>query len=321
MLETALADDVAHAVREGLTAPRKHLPPRLFYDAVGSSLFERICELDEYYVTRAEDEILAARAWSIAGRFRVAPVLVELGSGSAAKTRHLIRALLARHGPLRFVAIDVSRAALESSSRALRREFPALEITGLAVEYAEGARRIARERSPKLVLWLGSNAGNLEPKDAGALLARVAEGFGRDDAAIVGLDLDKDRATLERAYDDARGVTARFNRNVLERINRELGGRFDLRRFRHLARYDDRVGRVEMHLVSEIDQTVRIDALGLEIPFRAGESIHTENSYKFTLAGIDRLARTAGLVAEERWLDANRRFCVAWMRRAATAAR
>ena len=323
---TVPAATFAAEVRAGLAAQPKRLPCRFFYDAAGSRLFEQICELPEYYLTRAEQEILTRHADEIAAAVPAGAVLVELGSGSAAKTRRLIEAFLRRQATLRYVPIDISRGALEESARRLLAEYPALEIHGLAAEYRDGLRRLRRlrradaERRPRLVLWLGSNVGNFGRPEAAAFLARVRETMAAADRLLVGFDLRKDRAVLEPAYDDAQGVTARFNLNLLARVNRELGGHFDLRRFAHRAVYAEDAGRVELHLVSRREQTVPIDALGLRVPFAAGEAIHTEDSYKYSGDEIRALAAAAGFEVERRWLDGGRRFAECLFRPLVTGA-
>lgn len=298
-------------VRAGLTAARKRLPCCYFYDDEGSRLFEAICELPEYYLTRAEREILLDQAAELASRFRDDPVLIELGSGSAAKTRVVIDALLRRHGRLRYMPIDISRSALEESTAALLQDYPALEIHAVAGDYLDTLQHLdAPAGRPRLILWLGSSIGNLDRPDAAAFLRRVRGTMSTGDRVLVGIDLRKDRAVLEPAYDDAQGITARFNLNLLARINRELGGRFDLQRFRHHALYDADAGRIEMYLVSTQDQPVRIEDLELTVPFAAGEAVHTENSYKYSMDEIETLASEAGVRIDEQWLDAGRRFSV-----------
>ncbi len=299
----------AEAVRSGLGADAKSLPCRFFYDEVGSKLFEEICELPEYYLTRAELEILTSHADELAARFERPLVLVELGSGSSTKTRVLIDALLRRHGQLRYVPVDVSRRSLEESSLTLLDRYDALTIRAIASDYHEGLRHVRAESGrTKLIAWLGSSVGNFGRDDAARFLGTVRQAMATTDRLLLGVDLRKDRETLERAYDDAGGVTARFNLNLLRRINRELGGHFDLDGFRHRARYDEVVGRVEIHLVSVRDQQVPIDDLDLVVPFAAGETIHTENSYKFSPDEIDTLAAGAGTRVDCRWLDSQRRF-------------
>jgi len=307
--DAAVPSDFAADVRAGLTARHKRLSCRYFYDADGSALFERICELPEYYLTRAELSILEARADEIAASCSGDAALVELGSGSARKTRTLIEAMLRQRRPVRYVPIDISRSMLQESSRALLDDYATLEIIAIAAEYRAGLRWLERQREqPKLVLWLGSNVGNFGRREAARFLRGVRASLGASDRLLLGVDLRKSRQVLEAAYDDAAGVTAQFNRNLLGRINRDLGGRFDLDSFAHRARYNQRLGRVEMHLVSQRAQVVRIDALGLDVAFRAGEAVFTESSYKYSAEEIERLARVAGLVVERRWLDTGRRF-------------
>ena len=303
--QAALAEDVA----AGLAASPRRLSCRYFYDREGSRLFEEICRLAEYYLTRAETAILRVRAGEIADRSLGDTTLIELGSGSAVKTRLLLDAFLRRRPRLRYVPVDISRGILEESSLALLADYPGLEIRAIAGEYEEGLRHLEAEADrPKLILWLGSNIGNFERPDAAAFLRRVQETMAAGDALLIGIDLRKDRAVLEPAYDDSRGVTAAFNRNLLVRINRELGGHFDPSSFRHRAVYNEDEGRVEMYLVSTRAQRVAIDRLGLEVAFAEGEAIHTENSYKYSVAEIAALAGAAGLRLERQWFDPERRF-------------
>ena len=303
--QAALAEDVA----AGLTASPKRLSCRYFYDREGSRLFEEICRLPEYYLTRAETAILRAHAAEVADRFVGDTTLIELGSGSAVKTRLLLEAFLRRRPGLRYVPVDISGGILEESSLALLNDYPGLEILAIAGEYQEGLRHLATATDrPKLILWLGSNIGNFERAEAAAFLGRVRQTMAAGDALLVGIDLRKDRAVLEPAYDDSRGVTAAFNRNLLVRINRELGGHFDPDAFRHRAVYNEGEGRVEIYLVSSRAQRVAVDRLGLEVAFAEGEAIHTENSYKYSPAEIAALAGTAGLRLERQWFDVERRF-------------
>jgi len=296
--------DFERSVVAGLTAIPKSLPCRFFYDAEGSRLFEEICDLPEYYPTRAERAILVERAREIVSAIEPGTALVEMGSGSAAKTRILLEAFLARDRRLRFVPIDISDAMLRESSVSLLEEFPGLEILAVSAEYEEGLRRIREAVSgPKLVLWLGSNVGNFDRAAAAAFLARARDAMEPRDRFLMGVDLRKDPEILEAAYDDSRGVTARFNKNLLARINRELGGRFDLEAFRHRARYLEEEGRIEMHLVSARAQRVAIERAGIVVPFERGEAIHTEDSYKYSPEEIDALTARGGFATELRWLD------------------
>jgi dimethylhistidine N-methyltransferase len=296
-------------VAAGLTSTPKRLPCRYFYDREGSLLFEAICELPEYYLPRAEREILRARGAQLVSLLPGEVTLAELGSGNAAKTRLVIEALLARQASLCYVPVDICRSVLEDSARQLLADYARLEIIAVAGEYHEGLRHLkpagARAR---LILWLGSNVGNFDRAEAGQFLRSVRETMAPSDRMLVGIDLRKDAAVLERAYDDAQGVTARFNLNLLARVNRELGGHFDLGQFRHRAVYAVEVGRVEMYLVSMRAQRVAMDQLGLQVELAEGETIHTENSYKYSTAEIMALAAAAGLRLERQWFDRERRF-------------
>ena len=300
----SLADDV----REGLTSRPKWLPSHLFYDAEGSRLFERICDLPEYYLTRAETEILRTASKDLADRLPRTTTLVELGSGSAIKTELLLRAFEVNRS-LRYAPIDVSRSALEKSVARLGERHSEIEILAAVAEYEEGLATIeSLELGPRLLLWLGSSIGNLGREAAAAFLGRRREKMTPDDRLLIGIDLRKDRASLERAYDDRQGVTARFDLNLLTRINRELEGGFDLGRFAHRVHYDEDSGSVQSFLESQQAQKVRIDRLDLEVSFARKERIHTEDSYKYSFREISDLAEAAGLELEHRYLDADERF-------------
>lgn len=299
----------ARDVSAGLTARPKRLSCCYFYDAEGSQLFEEICRLPEYYIPAAEREILVAHADDLCATLPPDVTLVELGSGNADKTRLVIEALLRHQPALCYVPVDICRTVLEESAVRLLSDYPALEILAVAGEYQEGLQHLqARSTGPKLILWLGSNVGNFDRVDAAQFLRRVRDTMTVDDRLLVGIDLRKDRTILEPAYDDSRGVTAQFNLNLLARINRELGGHFDLDAFRHRAIYNEDAGRVEMYLNSLSDQSVAIDHLDFEVRFAEGEAIHTENSYKYSVAEIEMLVALARLRTEARWLDAGRRF-------------
>ena len=303
------SDQFAEDVQAGLSGASKSLPCYHLYDHVGAQLFEQICRLPEYYLTRAETEILETRAREIVAACSPQTTLVELGSGSARKTRILIEAFLSRQQRLRFVPIDISRTMLEESSAALVEDFPGLEVVGLIGEYDDALEALETESDdPLLVAWLGSTLGNLHRSEGVEFLRRIVQGFSHDDRLLVGIDLRKDRTVLEQAYDDAQGVTARFNRNLLARINRELDGDFDLEAFRHQAVYNEEVGRVELYLESTSAQRVQIDELDMEVAFESGERIHTENSYKYSRQEIEDLASAAGLRVRDQWFDSQRRF-------------
>jgi L-histidine N-alpha-methyltransferase len=314
-LTAAVADDFAADVRRGLTAsPVKFLLPKYFYDPLGSRLFDAICLVPEYYLTRAEASIFESHAAEIVERARAGGshiTLVELGSGSASKTRHLIEALLFEQHRLTYVPVDISTAALEESASALLGDYEGLSVTAYAADYDTALPRLAEnfeEGARALVLFLGSNIGNFDRAEARDFLRRVRASLRAGDLMLLGADLKKDAATLEAAYDDPLGVTAAFNLNLLARINRELSADFSLRDFRHVALYAEAEGRVEMHLESTRAQTVRVGALGLSIDFRAGERIHTENSYKYSIDELSALAAETGFAREHTWLDPAGRF-------------
>jgi L-histidine N-alpha-methyltransferase len=304
--------EVAVAVADGLRATPKRLPPWLFYDSAGSALFERITELPEYYPTRAEREIFArhgAAIVEVALRNRDA-TFVELGAGTATKTQLLVRAAAAQRGRARFVPIDVSPTPLEVARARIQREDPDVTVEPWALTHAEALPRLAALEGPKVAMFVGSSIGNYEGDDAIALLAGIRGALRGGDALILGADLRKDPRVLVPAYDDAEGVTAAFNKNVLARINRELGGRFDLDRFRHVALWNDAESRIEMHLESAGDQVVAIERLGLRVRFRDGERIHTESSVKYDDAMIDAMLRASGFRRARTWTDAGGRFAV-----------
>lgn len=304
----------AEDVRDGLTSSPKFLQPKYFYDELGSLLFEVICALPEYYLTRAEAEILHARAGEIAASLPGPVQLVELGSGDARKTRLLIDALLARQGGLDYLPVDISHSALEASSQDLLGTYPNLRVTAYLADYLQGLRAIQEERPARsrarhtLVLFLGSTIGNLDPAERESLLRDVRGVLQPGDGLLLGADLKKDESILLPAYDDPLGVTASFNKNLLARINREFGGDLDLRAFQHRAVYDAARGRVEMHLESTREQTVAIRSLGLTVRFAAGETIHTESSHKFDTEQIAALARDTGFDVARTWHDGARRF-------------
>ncbi|MCU1347315.1 MAG: methyltransferase [Acidobacteria bacterium] len=303
----APGDTFAADVAAGLTAAPKSIPPQYFYDSLGSALFEAICELPEYYVTRAETEILTSYSEAIARALPAGARIVELGSGSARKTRLLIEAILHRRDELHYVPLDIDAGMLEKAGSALLGDFPSLRITAVSGDFRRPSLAIPpAERGEKtVVLFLGSSIGNLTPEEAVATLRDLRSALAPGDALFLGADLRKPRAILEPAYDDALGVTAAFNLNLLQRINRELDARFRLDRFRHRAFYDERLGRIEMHLVSREAQQVRIGALGLLVGFEEGETIHTENSWKYDDASLALLARESGFAIEQHWSDSN----------------
>jgi dimethylhistidine N-methyltransferase len=300
---------LAEDVRRGLTTQPKRFLPKYFYDELGSQLFEAICLLPEYYLTRAENEILQCYADEIVATVPGPTTLIEMGSGSASKTRLLIEALLRKQTELLFMPVDISATALENSSRILLQSYPRLNIEAYAADYFAALAELAKEqRTHTLALFLGSNISNFDPEEALKFLRALRQVLREGDALLLGADLKKEKSVLEAAYNDALGVTAAFNLNVLARINRELGGNFDLRTFAHRAVYNEEAGRVEIYIESCCEQTVRISKLDLEVQFAAGEQIHTENSYKYDLENIGRLAAQTGFTRAQTWQDQKEQF-------------
>ncbi|MGI5439422.1 L-histidine N(alpha)-methyltransferase [Streptomyces shenzhenensis] len=292
-------------VRRGLTATPKTLPPKWFYDARGSELFDRITELPEYYPTRAEREILLARADEIAAASR-ARTLVELGSGSSEKTRHLIDALT----DLRvYVPVDVSESALVQAGQALIAERPGLTVHALIADFTAGLT-LPQTPGPRLLAFLGGTIGNLLPAERTAFLASVRRLLSPGDALLLGTDLVKDERTLVRAYDDAAGVTAEFDKNVLAVVNRELGADFDPDAFDHVALWDAENEWIEMRLRSRTAQTVKVPVLDLAVHFAAGEELRTEVSAKFRRDGVTAELTAAGLEPAHWWTDRAKRFAL-----------
>lgn len=301
---------IAEDVLSGLTRTPKSLPPKLFYDAEGSQLFELITELPEYYLTRTEAGILGQFASEMLEAAGDDITLVELGAGSATKTRIVIRELLKRQRRVKFYPIDVSRSALEDAAHGLNGDFPGLELHPMVADYCEGLDGIASSAGRKLVLYLGSSIGNFEPMQAGAVLHSVRSSLRPGDALLLGTDLVKSESVLIPAYDDAQGVTARFNKNMLARINRELGGGFDLSAFKHVAIWSPKCSRIEIYVESMREQTVHISDLGLKVHFSAGERMHTENSYKFTPYMVRSVLSMGGFDLERSWTDRREWFAL-----------
>ena len=306
-------------VRAGLTATPKTLKPKYLYDALGSLLFEAICLLPEYYLTRAETEIFERRAVEIVAQLPAPITVVELGSGSSIKTRLLIEAILARQPRLRYQPIDISETILEQSAKQLLEDYSGLRITAHAADYTRGIASIERKDGEKvLALLLGSNIGNYMPDEARELLRQIRNALRPGDGLLLGADLKKSRETLEAAYNDALNLTAAFSRNLLLRINRDLNADFDLRQFKHRAFFNEGQSRIEIHLVSLIEQKVNIRAAEsqppLQVEFKSGETIHTENSYKYDLEALAALAKATGFTPSRVWFDSGGRFsCNFWL--------
>ena len=297
--------DMRAEVLSGLAREVKRIPPKFFYDRQGSQLFDAITELPEYYPTRTEIRILEAHGASMAELIGQDSLLVELGSGSSRKIRVLLEALQ----PAVYLPVDISKEHLAASAEDLAGSFPGLEVRAICADYSVPFDLPVRgDGLERAAFFPGSSIGNFDPVDAVRFLERVAALIGPGGKLLIGVDLIKDRALLEAAYNDAQGVTADFNLNLLRRINRELEGDFDLDAFSHRARFNQDQSRIEMHLVSRADQQVSV--AGQRFRFREGESIHTESSYKYSVEGFHRLARDAGFHPQRVWTDPERLFSV-----------
>ena len=302
---------VGAEVYRGLTAMPKSLSPWLCYDEVGSQLFEAITKLPEYYLTRTERGIFARYADEIleSAGYR-ALTMIELGAGTAAKTGLLLRAAVRRQGKVDYVPIDVSQSALTAAKEHIEADIPGVHVASRVADYTDGIAEIPANGHRRIVLYIGSSIGNFEPADAVKVLRKVRGSLAPGDLLLLGVDHAKERETLLRAYDDAAGVTAAFNKNILVRINHELGANFNPRLFRHRARWNAELSRIEIYLASLIAQCVTIPALDLKVGFTRGETIHTENSYKFTAESIASIVDRAGFRITQSWTDEREWFGV-----------
>ena len=309
-LPEAAGTALGSEVYRGLTSRPKTLSPWLFYDAEGSRLFEKITELPEYYVTRTERDIFARNAGEIIEAAGVGHLTIyELGAGAATKTGLLLKAAVRRQGRVTYRAIDVSGTALDAARERIESELKGVTVEPIVADYTDGLDAIdfAGQRQMgerRMVLYIGSSIGNFEPSQALHLLRDIRRQLAHEDTLLLGVDLVKDRHSLVAAYDDSAGVTSAFNKNVLTRINRELGSNFNLQLFRHRARWNEEHSRIEMHLESLITQHVFIPALDLEARLARGETIHTENSYKYTDRQLSELLQRAGFRVARQWKDA-----------------
>jgi len=310
-LPEAASTPLGAEVYLGLTQMPKRLSPWLFYDARGSELFEAITELPEYYLTRTEHGILTERADEIleaAGAKTL--TLLELGAGTAAKTGVLLEAAVRRQEQVTYVPIDISESALEEARRRIGEQLPDVTVRPTVADYTRSLPAIPADGHRRLTLYIGSSIGNFDPPEAAALLRKLRQRLSPGDLLLLGADHVKDRTTLLKAYNDGAGVTAEFNRNMLVRIRRELGAEFRPGLFRHRAVWNERESRMEMHLESLVMQEVAIPALELTVSFRRGESIHTENSYKFTPETTGALLGRGGFQVKQSWTDSRGWFGV-----------
>lgn len=304
----------ASAVLEGLSSKQKYLPSWLFYDTAGSRLFEEITRLPEYYLTAREHSIFLERAAemiaSASGLEKQPLSVVELGAGSASKTLVLLHALVASQGHAIFMPVDVSETALQWARKNVHDALPTIEVQPICSDITHGKTLKLPLEGRRLALYIGSSIGNFDPEEAVALLQWLHSQLQPADALLLGTDMVKDTTTLLAAYNDKAGITAAFNKNILTRLNRELGADFMLDEFNHRAVWNAAASRMEMHLDSRQNQTVRIPALDRSFQFKRGESIHTENSYKFTPEDIGEILLKSGFSLEKSWYDADRWFGV-----------
>jgi dimethylhistidine N-methyltransferase len=301
-------DHFSRDVTVGLGAKKKFLPPKYFYDQIGSDLFVKITQTDEYYPTRTELSILKNFSSQIAERCSHINTLVELGSGSSEKTNTLLEKFHQNGHSLKYVPIDISDIAIDGSVQLLKK-YDRLSVTGIISDYKKSLAFLSQiETGPKLIVFLGSSIGNFNPNEIEDFLIMIRKSLNAEDFIMIGFDLVKDRDVLHAAYNDSQGITRDFNLNVLERINRELDGDFNLSKFEHRAQYNEANSRMEMYLVSKEEQTVTIGALNKKISFAADETIHTENSHKFTPEMIQSYTMNTGLEYVESWTDSQEYF-------------
>ena len=307
--QTKLIDEFANDIDEGFSKPYKTIKPKYLYDEVGSQIFEEICLQEEYYPTKTELCIIKTQSNKIAEYFKNYS-LVELGSGSSVKTMFLLQSFLSFKKPIYYFPIDVSHSILYESIKKISNELPDVYVKGVAGDYLEGIRKINEYiiknnyiPKEKFILFLGSTIGNFEQAEIGKFLKILYEQMMPRDSIMIGFDLVKDVKTLEDAYNDKAGMTSRFNLNLLNRINKELGGHFDISKFKHFSFFNIREQRIEMHLISKVNQSVRIDKLKKSYEFAADEHIHTENSYKYTVDKIQQIASKLGFRVLQNFLD------------------
>lgn len=300
----------AEEVREGLTFCPKSLPCKLFYDRNGSALFEEITRLPEYYLTRAEQEILDSYAGEMARAAGTCITVVELGAGTAEKTCTLLRALSQRQMRVPYFPVDISPAALNEARSRVAVQCPQVWVRPVVSDFSRGFGFLRSIPGRKLVLYLGSSIGNFHPHEAIEMLTQIRRELAAEDALLLGTDLVKDESFLLPAYDDALGVTEQFNKNILCRLNRELRANFDLSGFRHIAAWNPQASRMEIYLESLQPQAVNLRSLNLHVRFATAERIHTENSYKYTLPMVKKILQAAGFTLTRTWFDHRKWFAV-----------
>lgn len=308
--EVVALPQYAGEVAEGLLSQPKTLPCKLFYDATGSALFEEITELPEYYLTRTELSILKNRADEMARAIGPGVSVVELGAGTAAKTCTLLDALARRQMRVSYVPVDISPAALREARDRVQSQLGLVSVRPMVADFSAGFGFLRTIPGRKLVLYLGSSIGNFDPDAAVAMLGQIRAELSADDALLLGTDLVKSKSVLVPAYDDARGITERFNKNILCRLNHELGANFNLDSFRHVAIWNGKQSRMEIYLESLRDQTVNLRSLDLRIRLANEERIHTENSYKYTMRMVRAMLKPAEFTLERTWFDEQKWFAL-----------
>lgn len=327
IINNELNNEFAKDVEKGLNDKQKHISPKFFYDKKGSRLFEEICTQPEYYLNRIESQILnnsVDEILKIIGGQEIS--VIELGNGNSLKTRILLGPFLTKLKIVTYFPIDVSLKMLKKSIKDLFREYANLQIYGICSDYVSGLVKInafmklKREiPNKKFIIFLGSSIGNFDPKDAIDFLHSIARYVLKEDLLLIGIDLEKDKSILDRAYNDKNGITAKFNFNVLARINRELEGEFNISNFEHRSFYNIHKHRIEMHLESKLDQQVRIGAIGKMFYFKKGETIHTENSYKYSLRRLDKLVKKAGLQVIRDFTDPEEQYTLLLLKKVSNA--
>jgi dimethylhistidine N-methyltransferase len=311
-------NEFAKDIEKGLNDKQKHVSPKFFYDKNGSRFFEEICEQPEYYLNRIESLILKKSVNEIMNLIGEKEIsIIELGNGNSLKTRILLRPFLTNLKKVSYFPIDVSLKMLKNSIRNLSREFMNIQVFGICSEYVSGLIKInefmkMHDNIPhrKLIIFLGSSIGNFDPKASKDFLYSLSRYIRKQDALLIGIDLEKDKKILDKAYNDKKGITAKFNLNILSRINKELGGEFKLSTFEHKSFYNIHKHRIEMHLESKLDQQVRIGSIGKTFYFKKGETIHTENSYKYSQNRFKELAKNAGLEVIKNFTDPKQQYSV-----------
>lgn len=300
--------DYAPEVVRGLSTRPKTLPCKLFYDERGSAIFELITELPEYYLTRTELEILRENSRAIVEAAGSPVSVIELGAGTATKTGILLQAVARRQMRVKYFPVDISPSALDEAQKRVRDELPGALVQPIVTDFGNGFSFLRKISGRKLVLYLGSSIGNFEWENATAMLRKVHDRLMPGDALLLGTDMVKGPEILVPAYDDAKGITSEFNKNILHRLNREMDGDFDVNSFRHVAEWNPRVSGMQIHLESRQAQTVTLRLTGTVIRFAAGERIHTENSYKYTLEMVERMLCVSGFALEKTWFDRHKWF-------------